>query len=124
MRNDRITLYPVGREARYPDLSCTGEGKAQHRRDPSVGAGRLCPRFSTVTRRSWLTSAVMARSRSQSWTQHGADGNNAGRQVAPQRHHQLACQSDNGNSPDASLDVTHPLAEPARQGAVGLMNRP
>ena len=61
MRNDRITLYPVGREARYPDLSCTGEGKAQHRRDPSVGAGRLCPRFSTVTRRSWLRSAVMAR---------------------------------------------------------------
>ena len=27
MRQDRITLYPVGRETRYPDLSCTGEGK-------------------------------------------------------------------------------------------------
>jgi hypothetical protein len=29
MQEDRITLYPVGREARYPDLSYTGEGKAQ-----------------------------------------------------------------------------------------------
>ena len=64
MQEVRITLYPVGREARYPDLSYTGEGKAQSGRDPSVRAGRLLPWFSTVTRLSWLTSVVIARGRS------------------------------------------------------------
>src|SRR5919108_264673 len=56
--------------------------------------------------------------------QHGAFGNDAGGQIAPQRHHQLARQRHNGDTPDAPLDVAHPLAEPARQGTVGLMNRP
>src|SRR5512147_354752 len=56
--------------------------------------------------------------------QHGAGGNDTGGQIAPQRHHQLARQRHNGNTPDAPLDVAHPLAEPARQGTVGLMNRP
>lgn len=32
----RITLYPVGCETRYPNLSCTSESKAQKRRDPST----------------------------------------------------------------------------------------
>lgn len=124
MRNDRITLYPVGREARYPDLSCTGEGKAQQRRDPSERAGGLRPWMSTVTRLSWLTSAIIARGRSQSWMQHSAGGHDAGGQIAPQRHHQLACQGNKGDAPDVSFDVADPLAEPARQCAVGLMNRP
>jgi hypothetical protein len=35
----RITLYPVGLDARTPNPSCTGEGKAQKRRDPSTKAG-------------------------------------------------------------------------------------
>ena len=78
MREDRITLYPVGRKARYPDLSCTGEGKAQNRRDPSERAGCLLPWTTTVTRLSWLTSAIMVRGRSQSWTKHGAGGDHTG----------------------------------------------
>src|SRR5229473_2111502 len=32
----RITLYPVRARTRYPNLSCTGESKAQKRRDPST----------------------------------------------------------------------------------------
>src|SRR6516162_7120373 len=35
----RITLYPVGHEGPYPNSSCTGEGKAQNRRDPSERTG-------------------------------------------------------------------------------------
>lgn len=124
MRNDRITLYPVGREARYPDLSCTGEGKAQQGRDPSERAGRLLPWMTTVTRLSWLTLAVIGRGRLRTRTQHGADRDDAGGQVAPQRYHQLARQRDNGNAPDASFEVADPFAEPARQCAIGLMNRP
>jgi hypothetical protein len=124
MRQDRITLYPVGREARYPDLSCTGEGEAQQGRDPSERAGGLLPWMTTVTRLSWLTSAVIGRGRSQRWTQHGAGGNDTGREIAPQRHHQLARQGDDGNAPDASLEIAHPLAEPARQRTVGLVDRP
>src|SRR5207244_10989016 len=99
MRQDRITLYPVGRAARYPDLSCTGGGKAQQGRDPSERAGRLLPWMTTVTRLSWLTSVVIACDRSQGWTQHGAGGNDAGGQIAPQCHHQLARQGNNGNRP-------------------------
>jgi hypothetical protein len=124
MREVRITLYPVGREARYPDLSCTGEGTAQQGRDPSERAGRLLPWMSTVTRLSWLTSAVIARGRSQTRTQHGADGDDAGGQIAPQRHHQFARQGDNGNTPDASFEIAHALVEPARQRACWLMNSP
>src|SRR5262245_61416017 len=92
MREDRITLYPVGREARYPDLSCTGEGKAQQRRDPSERAGRLLPWTSTVTRLSWLvswlTSATLLAAGYKPG-QHGASGGKAGGQIAPQRDHQL-----------------------------------
>ena len=43
---------------RYPNLSCTGEGKAQKRRDPSERAGWLDPWVTTVTRLSWFTSAA------------------------------------------------------------------
>jgi hypothetical protein len=124
MREDRITLYPVGHETRYPDLSCTGEGKAQQGRDPSERAGCWLPWMTTVTRLSWLTSVVIARDRSRSGTQHSAGRDNAGGQVAPQRHHQLAGQGDNGNAPDASLEIAHAFAEPARQRAVGLMDCP
>ena len=124
MRQDRITLYPVGHVARYPDLSCTGEGKAQQGRDPSERAGWLLPWMTTVTRLSWLRSVVIARDRSQARVQHGAGGNDAGGQIAPQRDHQLARQRDNGDPADASLEVAHAVAEPARQCAVGLMNYP
>jgi hypothetical protein len=59
MRQDRITLYPVGRETRYPDLSCTGEGKPS--KDGTLLRERdvLRPWVRTVTRLSWLTSATL-----------------------------------------------------------------
>jgi hypothetical protein len=59
MRQDRITLYPVGRETRYPDLSCTGEGKPS--KDGTLLRERevLLPWMRTVTRLSWLTSATL-----------------------------------------------------------------
>ena len=59
----RITLYPVGHEGPYPDSSCTGEGKAQNRRDPSERTGSFIPWVTPVTRLSWFTSAVIARGR-------------------------------------------------------------
>ena len=54
----RITLYPVGRESPDPNPSCTGEGKAQQRREPSTSNGIVEPWVGTVTRLSWLTSAA------------------------------------------------------------------
>jgi hypothetical protein len=50
-----------GTRPRYPDLSCTGESKAQQRRDPSTKTVWVDPGWVTVTRLSWVTSAVMAR---------------------------------------------------------------
>src|SRR5438132_2919098 len=113
-----------GTTARYPDLSCTGESKAQKRRDPSEGAGSVVPWMTTVTRLSWVTSAVIARGRLQARTQHGAGGHHAGLEITPERHHELAGERHDGDAPDAALDVAHPLAEPAAQGAVGLVPKP
>jgi hypothetical protein len=55
----RINLYPVGCGGPDPDLSCTGEGKAQKRRDPSTKAESEDPSPDSVTRLSWVTSAVI-----------------------------------------------------------------
>ena len=52
-----------GARTRYPNLSCTGESKAQNRRDPSTKTVGLVPRLGTVTRLSWVTSAVISRGR-------------------------------------------------------------
>jgi hypothetical protein len=113
-----------GTRPRYPDLSCTGESKAQKRRDPSTTTVWVNPGWVTVTRLSWVTSAVIARGRSEARTQHGAGGHHAGRQITPQRHHELARHRHDGDAPDASLDVAHPLAEPAAQLALGLVPEP
>src|SRR5207245_4599780 len=56
--------------------------------------------------------------------QQGAGGDHTGREIAPEYHHQLARQDDDGNAPDASFEIAHSLAEPARQRAVRLMDRP
>ena len=113
-----------GTEARYPDLSCTSESKAQKRRDPSTTTVWVNPGWVTVTRLSWVTSAVIARGRSEARTQHGAGRHHAGREITPQRDHELACQRYDGDAPDAPLHVSHALAEPAAQLAVGLMPEP
>src|SRR5712691_10014048 len=55
----RINLYPVGCGDPDSDLSCTGEGKAQKRRDPSTKAESEDPSPGSVTRLSWVTSAVI-----------------------------------------------------------------
>jgi hypothetical protein len=55
----RITLYPVGRDGPYPNSSCTGEGKAAKRRDPSEKAGWLGPWMRAVTRLSFVMSAII-----------------------------------------------------------------
>src|ERR1700732_3563434 len=68
MRKHRITLYPVRDENPVPQSFMHGEGEAQQRRDPSTKRvdhpGRIA-----VTRLSWLTSAVIARGRSEARTQ-------------------------------------------------------
>ena len=55
----RINLYPVGSGGPDPDLSFTGEGTAQNRRDPSTKAESEDPSPGSVTRLSWVTSAVI-----------------------------------------------------------------
>src|SRR5712691_1402938 len=120
----RITLYPVGRDSPYPNSSCTGEGKAEKRRDPSEKAGWLGPWMRTVTRLSFVMSTITGRGGSQAGVQHGAGGHHAGFEISPQRHHQLARHRHDGDAPQAALDVAHPLAEPAAQFAVGLMIEP
>src|SRR5216683_4758309 len=121
---NRITLYPVGRDSPYPNSSCTGEGKAAKRRDPSEKAGWLGPWMRTVTRLSFVMSAIIGGGRSQAGVQHGAGGHHAGLEISPQRHHQLARHRHDGDASYATLDVADPLAEPAGQFAVGLMAHP
>src|ERR1700730_19220008 len=78
----------------------------------------------SVTRLSWVTSAAIARGRSQAGVQHGAGGHHAGFEISPQRHHQLARHRHDGDASYATLDVAAPLVEPAGQFAVGLMFDP
>src|SRR5262245_59948477 len=66
----------------------------------------------------------MARGRSDGRAQHGAFGHHAGLEIAPQRHHQLAGERHDADAPDAPLEAAHPLMEPARQLAAGLMPDP
>lgn len=121
----RINLYPVGCGDPNPDLSCTGEGKAQKRRDPSTKAESEDPSPGSVTRLSWVTSAVIGAPRSlEAWAHRRAGWHEAGFQIAPQRHHQLARQRYDGDLADAALEVANPLAEPAAQLAVGLVPQP
>src|SRR6266436_7770337 len=56
--------------------------------------------------------------------EHGAGWHQAGFEVAPQRHQELACERHNGNAPDSSLAIADALAEPDTQGAVGLIAQP
>src|SRR5260370_17530795 len=81
----RITLYPVGRDSPYPNSSCTGEGKAAKRRDPSEKAGWLGPWMRTVTRLSFVMSAIIGRGRSQAGVQHGPARHHPGLQISPPR---------------------------------------
>src|SRR5215472_7588842 len=122
--NHRITLYPVGHEGPYPNSSCTGESKAQKRRDPSERTGSVVPWMTPVTRLSWVTSAVIARGRLQARAHHGAGGNDAGGQITPQRHHQLARERHDSDPARSALEIAHPLVEPAGQFAPGLMLDP
>ena len=60
--NGIITASPCirsGSRARNPNPSCTSEGMAQKRRDPSTKRSVSGPRVGTVTRLSWVTSAVI-----------------------------------------------------------------
>src|SRR5205823_10691843 len=87
--------------------------------------GIVEPWVGTVTRLSWLMSAVMARGRSNGGVaQHGAGRHQPGLEVTPQRHHQLARQRHDGDAADATLLIAHPRPEPAREVAVGLMREP
>src|SRR5579859_2308420 len=92
----RITLYPIGRDDPYPNSSCTGEGEAAKRRDPSEKSGWLGPWMRTFTRRSVVMSAVIGRGRLPARAQHGAGGHHAGLEISPQRHHQFARQRHDG----------------------------
>src|SRR5436190_8811706 len=108
---DDRPLYPVGCGDLDLNLSCTGEGKAQKRRDPSTRAESEDPSPGSVTRLSWVTSAVMARRRSlKARAHHGADRHQAGLQIAPERHHQLAGERHDRDLADAALVVADPLA--------------
>src|SRR5260370_5106009 len=82
-----ITASPCirsGARARYPNLSCTSEGKAQQRRDPSERAGSSSPWMTTVTRLSWFTSVVVAGGRLDVWVELSRSGT-APRRPAPHR---------------------------------------
>ena len=120
----RITLYPVGRDRPYPNSSCTGEGKAAKRRDPSEKAGWLGPWMRTVTRLSFVMLPLMGRGRSQAGVQHGAGGHHAGLKIAPQRHHELAGGRHDRDAPHPPLGVADPGVEPAAELAAGLMANP
>src|SRR5207244_439120 len=56
--------------------------------------------------------------------EHGTFGHQAGREIAPQRHHQLARQGDDGHAPDPAAGVEGALPEPMCERAVRLMPQP
>src|SRR6266550_7702984 len=60
----------------------------------------------------------------KAWAHRSAGWYEAGFQIAPQRHHQLARQRYDGDLADAALGLADPLAEPAAQFALGLMSQP
>src|SRR6185312_3980122 len=66
----------------------------------------------------------LARGRSEAWTQHGAGRHHAGREITPQRHHQLARQRHDGDAAHPSLHVANALTEPAAEIAARLMPQP
>src|SRR5258708_33831636 len=107
----RITLYPVGRDSPYPNSSCTGEGKAAKRRDPSEKAGWLGPWMRTVTRLAFVMSAIIGRGRSQAGVQHSASGHHSGLGVSPQSHQQLARARHVGAASLGTGDASPPLGE-------------
>ena len=127
MREYRITLYPVREnpcceKPRYPNPSCTEcRGKAQKRRDPSTRTVGV-PWVGTVTRLSWVTSAVIVARPLFARLEHGAGGHQADGQVAPQRNHELACHCHDGDAADPAFGVADALAEPLAQFALGLMS--
>src|SRR5712692_9313733 len=57
-------------------------------------------------------------------TQERALGHDAVPEEAPQRHHQLARQGDDGDAPDAALLIADACVEPAAQRTAGLMASP
>src|SRR5712671_225792 len=60
----------------------------------------------------------------KAWAHRSAGWYEAGFQIAPQRHHQLAGQRHDGDLADPPLDLADPLAEPAAQIAIRLMPQP
>ncbi len=112
----------VSGRARRPDtliLHATTKARPHERRDLSETAG-ASPWMRAVRRLSSFTSAGGMVRRSEARMKHGALGDDAGLQIAPQRHHQLARQSDDGDAPNPSLGVADPRLEPARERAAGL----
>ena len=101
-----------GDGARYPNPSCSDEGAAHERRDPSERAG-ASPWMRAVTRLSLVTSAGGMARRSAARREHGAVGDDASLEIAPQRHHEFARQSDDGDASHPTLAVAHPLFEPS-----------
>ena len=51
-------------------------------------------------------------------------GDQSGGEIAPQRHHQLACQGDDGDALDPFARVCRALTEPAAESTVRLMLQP
>src|SRR5258708_14204925 len=83
------------------------------------------------TRLAGSTSAVGVGGQVDVWAwcsegraHHRAGRHHTGREITPQRQHELARHRYDGDTSDASLDVAHPLAEPAAEFAVGLMAEP
>src|SRR5580704_2206834 len=112
-----------GAMARNPNPSCNDEGAAHERRDPSERAG-ASPWTRAVTRLSFITSAGGMARRSETRMKHGAVGDDAGLEIAPQRHHQLARHRDDGDASHPAFGVAHPRLEPSAQLAVGLPEDP
>src|SRR3981081_2304848 len=101
----RIPLYPVGRDSPYPNSSCTGEGKAVKRRDPSEKAGWLGPWMRTVTRLSFVMLIITGRGRSQAGVQHGASGHHASATRASAKPATTAPANSPSNSPGYGSDI-------------------
>ncbi len=91
-----------GAVARNPNPSCNDEGAAHERRDPSERA-EASPWMRAVTRRHG--SPVRGSDEARRCR------DDAGLEIAPQRHHQPARQRDDGDAPH------RPLASPTRAWA-------
>src|SRR5581483_7653720 len=125
-----ITSYPVDRLGRYPHSACLRRGSHEDethlrsRRQSCRTLGWHGHHPSRADRGRSRSAHAFAAVSGFRRLEHRAFRHEPGREIAPQRHHQLACQRDDCDAPDPLARLGGALREPLRERAAGLMAQP